>query len=36
MVIGKMKSFPKSILDPTNSLTAAIASDMAVPWTAAN
>ena len=28
MVIGKMKSFPKSILDPTNSLTAAIASDM--------
>lgn len=28
MVIGKMKAFPKSLLDPTNNLTAAIASDM--------
>ena len=28
MVIGKMKAFPKSLLSPTNNLTAAIASDM--------
>ena len=28
MVIGKMKAFPKSLLDPTNILTSAIASDM--------
>lgn len=28
MVIGKMKAFPTSLLAPTNSLTAAIASDM--------
>ena len=28
MVIGKMKAFPKSLLAPTNNLTAAIASDM--------
>jgi phosphate transport system permease protein len=28
MVIGKMKTFPKNILSPTNNLTAAIASDM--------
>ncbi len=28
MVIGKMRAFPTSILDPTNNLTAAIASDM--------
>lgn len=28
MVIGKMRAFPESILDPTNNLTSAIASDM--------
>ena len=28
MVIGKMRAFPKSLLDPTNNLTSAIASDM--------
>lgn len=28
MVIGKMRAFPKSLLSPTNNLTAAIASDM--------
>ena len=28
MVIGKMRAFPDSLLAPTNSLTAAIASDM--------
>lgn len=28
MVIGKMRAFPESLLDPTNNLTAAIASDM--------
>ena len=28
MVVGKMKAFPSSILDPTSTLTAAIASDM--------
>ncbi len=28
MVIGKMRAFPQSLLDPTNNLTAAIASDM--------
>ena len=35
MVIGKMRAFPDSLLAPTNSLTAAIASDMGGGFNAA-
>lgn len=36
MVIGKMRAFPKSLLDPTNNLTSAIAPIWAALWTAVN